>query len=115
VGGGLVSSPPAGEMGGSTDQRRDSSRVPDADGVGGGPDPAEREGVVLCGLGQEDQVAEGKAVVTRARSEAVAGWRRRSGGASGGRLVVIPALSLPLRGFSDRRRSPDLRGGGAGS
>lgn len=71
--------------------------------------------MVLCGLGQEDQVAEGKAVVTRARSEAVAGWRRRSGGASGGRLVVIPALSLPLRGFSDRRRSPDLRGGGAGS
>lgn len=87
-------SPLTGEMGGRTGQRWDSSRVTDADGVSFGPDP--ERGVVLCGLGQEDQVVEGNARVMGPRSESEDGLRPGSRDAPLLRFSVVFVLSRLL-------------------
>lgn len=95
-------------MGGRTGQRRDSSRAADAEGVSFGRDP--ERGVVLCGLGQEDQVAEGKAKVTESED----GWTPGSADASWWRFSVAFVLSRQLRGSSDCRSTPGVGRGEGG-
>lgn len=70
--------PLTGVIGGRTDHRCDSRRVRGEEGVSFGPEPDLGEAVVFCGLGQEDQVVEGKAKVTRPGLESECGLRARS-------------------------------------
>lgn len=103
-------SPLTGEIGGRTGQRWDSSRVTDAEGVRFGPDP--ERGVVLCELGQEDQVVEGKARLMRPRSESK---DRLGTGATEASWRRLFALSPLRRGLSAWERTPDAGRGGSGS
>lgn len=100
-------SPLTGEIEGRTGQRRDSSRAADAEEVEFGPEPW--RGVDLCGLGQDDQVAEGKASVMGPRLDSEDGSGAGREGVSGWDLR---ALSLLLRDLCDGRRTPDTGRGG---
>lgn len=65
----------------------------------------------LCGLGQDDQVAEGKASVMGPRLDSEDGSGAGREGVSGWDLR---ALSLLLRDLCDGGRTPDAGRGGRG-